>query len=110
MVIEQWLEQYLVETQILWVPEACKADSHGLVPCRGLDAEGAAEMVPPGKHEAEVRVGLDRRLRMMHAVHVRRDDEEPKHTISAREKTEVRVIKHGTDIQQYLEREYRIDG
>ena len=105
--MEQWLEQCLVETQILAVSEAHEPDGHGLVACRRLRSVGAAEIVPPGKCEAEVCVGLDRRRRMMHAMHIGRDDEEPEHTISAQGKTEVGVIEHGTDIQEHFEREHR---
>ena len=60
MVIEQGLEQCLVKTQILAVSEARKPDDHGLMPCRGLGPVGNAELVPPGKGESEVCVGLDR--------------------------------------------------
>ncbi len=107
MAIEQWLEQCLIETQILAVSEARKPDGHGLMTCRRLGPVGAAKIVPPGKREAEVCVGLDRHRRMMHAMHIGRDDEETEHTISDQGKTEVGVIKHGTDIQEHLEREHR---
>jgi len=107
MVIEQRLEQCLVETQILRVPEIGKPDGHGLMTCRRLGPVGAAEMVPPGKRESEVCVGLDGRRRMMHTMHIWRDDEEPEHTISDQGNTDVGVIEHGTSIQQHLEREHR---
>src|SRR6266700_8365367 len=64
MVIEQRLEQCLVETQILRVPEIGKPDGHGLMTCRRLGPVGAAELVPPGKRESEVCVGLVVRWRM----------------------------------------------
>src|SRR5436309_14718317 len=107
MVIEQRLEQCLVETQILAVSEGHKPDGHGLMTCRRLGPVGAAEIVPPGKCESEVCVGLDGRRRMMHTMHIWDDDEEPEDTNDGEGQTEVVVMDHRPGRHKQFQIEHR---
>src|SRR3989344_3908855 len=60
---------------LLRFAEIADADGHFLVALLGLILISAEEAIPPRKIEAEITVGFMIEDGVMHAVHVRRDDD-----------------------------------
>ena len=85
-------------------------DGHRLVAGRGLILVGAAQPVPPRQGEPEVPVQLGRGDRMVDPVHVRRHEDAPERGIDPTGQAKVRVIEHGADVQEDLERHDRHRG
>ena len=65
----------------LWIAELGQPDRHIRVPFFGLVFVGSEQPVPPGQVEAEIAVGLADDDRVMDPVHVRRNNNEPEHTV-----------------------------
>ena len=81
VVIAKGLPQHAIETQFSGIAELLDSDRHGLVAGLRLGPIGAEQTIPPGKIEAEIAVGLGRQDRMVHAVHVGRDDQPAYHPV-----------------------------
>jgi hypothetical protein len=79
------------------------ADRHGVVPGRGLRAVGAEQAVPPRQIESEIAVGLARRYRMMHPMHVRRHDEPAQHAVQHLRDADITVVEHRGRVEQHFE-------
>ena len=65
-----------------------------------LVAVGAEQPVPPGQVEAEIAVGLARMDRVMHPMHVGRDDQPAHQLVEGRQHAHIAMIEHGGGVEQ----------
>src|SRR5215813_1079788 len=93
----------MAEAQDVADREPGNPDDHRLMPHFGLRAIGPEEAVPPGQGEPEVAVCLHSVDRVVHAVHVRRDDHHPQETIRHPRYPQVGVAPERPGIQHDLE-------
>ena len=83
------------------------AEHHALVAGRGLVAVGPEQPVPPRQVEAEVAVRFAPLDRVVHAVHLGRDDQPAQHAHRAGAAVRtLRVVEHRGCVQQHLEDEH----
>src|SRR3989344_1164721 len=100
--------QHSVEAAGLFrVAEIADADGHFLAALLGLILISAEEAIPPRKIEAEITIGLMVEDGMMHAVHVRRDDEPADNAIERDRHPHVAMVEHRRGVEQYLEHDHR---
>src|SRR3990172_1190940 len=88
--------QHSVEAAGLFrVAEIADADGHFLVALFGLILICAEEAIPPRKIEAEITIGLMIEDGVMHAMHIRCDDEPADEAVERQWHPHVAVIEHG---------------
>src|SRR3990172_1950125 len=92
------------------IANAAEADGHAFVARGGLGAIGSEKAVPPGEVKAEVAVVFLNHDRVVHAVHLRRNHEQPQHTINAVRQADVAVVEHAGRIEQNLKEDDRGGG
>ena len=101
------LRQHAIEPLLSRIAELLDADRHALVAGCRLIPVGAEQAIPPRQIEAEVRVGLADHDGVVHAVHVRRDDQPSQHAVDPRRQPHVGVIEHRSCVEEDLEDQHR---
>lgn len=76
----------------------------------GLGTVGAKQSIPYRQVESEIGVELLDNDRVVHAMHIRRDDKKSQHSIDGFRNPNVSMIEHGSRIQHNLEYEHRQKG
>ena len=84
-----------------------QADGHALMPGLRLRKIGPEQTVPERQVEAVVPVVLAIEHRVVHAMHVRRDDEEAQCPVEPCGERNVGVVEHGAGVENDLEQEHR---
>src|ERR1043166_1052516 len=101
------LREQPVEAQFAALSERRQADGHSLVPGFRRRPVGAEQPVPPRQIKAEVAVGLARRDRMMHAVHVGRHHDQAQHAVEPGRHRHVAVVEQRGGVEHHLEHKDR---
>ena len=91
-------------------PELLDPDGHSVMPCPWLGEVWSRQPVPPWQVEAEIAVGLGRNDRVVDAVHVERDDQEPPHGIDTHRQVDVGMVDLRTRVQRNREDQHRDCG
>ena len=81
--IEEWLEQEPVESEVVRRPELRDSEDHCFMAGGRLGEIGPAEPIPPRECEPEIAVGLCRLDRVVDPMHIRGHDEPPEDPVGA---------------------------
>ena len=77
-----------------------------VMPQSRLRTIGAEQAIPPGQIEAEIAVGFPPVYRMVHAVHVRRHDDEAQDAVERARQPHIAVVEQRGGVQQDFEDEH----
>ena len=105
----QRLPEHAIEPQLPRLAKAIDAKRHAVMPQSGLVTVGAEQAIPPGDIEAVVAFGFAPIDRVVHAMHIRRDDKKAQHSIDLNRQTDIPVVEHGCSVEHDLE-DHHCDG
>src|SRR5437660_5919436 len=100
------LQKHTEQPEFFWVAELLDSKGDPVVTGRGLGAISAEKAVPNRQIKTEIAVGFRNDNRVVHPMHVWRDDEPANHPLQARRDKNIAVVEHRRGIEQNFKEQH----